>query len=641
MMDMTDENYLRGTILNAPIGICILNTETFVAELLNDKFLEVAGKPREDIIGHLYCGPFAGTKDYHEKALINVVKTGKAFYGDEVAVTLARQGKVINILINFVYVPVTDAYQNVCKIAVWALENANQLKARHEIDGLNKLSNKNIALHTANVSLTDLNTRLQESETDFKRLVEQAPVAIMVLRGPAMVIDIVNQDMLKILGRDTSIIGKPLLEGLPEIKGAPAANQLFEVYETGVAADGNEAPVPIKTDGIIETRYFNFSYRPLLDNGKVIGVMDVAVEVTAQVLVRKNLQSAYEQLRLSKEAAQLGFFDMDLIKGTLEWDTRCRELFGISHDNAVSYDPDFINGLHYEDRERILAIINDVFNKPVSNGVYDVEYRTVGAEDQKLRWVRAKGQAYFDDEDVPVRFIGSVIDITEQKQDEIRKNDFIGMVSHELKTPLTSLTAIIQVANLKLKNSHDPFLADAMDKATIQVKRMGNMINGFLNISRLESAKISIDKQGFDVGELIEEIVKETALTISSHKIKYQGCTDAFVKADRDKIGSVITNLVSNAIKYSPKASEIELTCEAIAKGVQFSVKDYGLGLNPKDAEKVFDRYFRVEHSDNKHISGFGIGLYLSAEIIHRHNGKIWVDSDEGKGSTFYFILPE
>jgi len=231
-------------------------------------------------------------------------------------------------------------------------------------------------------------------------------------------------------------------------------------------------------------------------------------------------------------------------------------------------------------------------------------------------------------------------DITEQKMDDIRKNDFIGMVSHELKTPLTSLNAIVQVLNTKLKASEDVFVPNALEKANNQVKKMSNMINGFLNISRLESGKILIEKSHFDIEELVREITEEQELSVTSHYISLVECAPITVYADRDKINSVISNLINNAVKYSPKDTTIQVACTVNKNEITISVKDEGMGIKPSDADKIFDRYYRVESNNTRHISGFGIGLYLSAEIIQRHGGRIWLESEPGKGSTFYFTLP-
>jgi PAS domain S-box-containing protein len=231
-------------------------------------------------------------------------------------------------------------------------------------------------------------------------------------------------------------------------------------------------------------------------------------------------------------------------------------------------------------------------------------------------------------------------DITEKKLDETRKSDFIGMVSHELKTPLTSLGAIIQVANTKLKNNEDAFLSGAMQKADRQVKRMSAMINGFLNISRLESGKIHIDKQDLDMEALIADTIEEANLTTSTHLIHFVRSAPVPVNADRDKIGSVISNFISNAVKYSPKGKHIEVSCNTKSNEVIVSVKDEGMGIKPDDLAKIFDRYYRVETNHTRHIAGFGIGLYLSSEIIERHGGRVWAESESGVGSTFYFSLP-
>ncbi|MFB9844914.1 PAS domain S-box protein [Mucilaginibacter ginsenosidivorans] len=231
-------------------------------------------------------------------------------------------------------------------------------------------------------------------------------------------------------------------------------------------------------------------------------------------------------------------------------------------------------------------------------------------------------------------------DITERKLDETRKNDFIGMASHELKTPLTSLNAIIQVAGMRLKDNQDTFLSGAMDRANTQVKKMTRMINGFLNISRLEAGKLHIEKDPFDLNELLLGIFQETQMIVNTHGVSLHTTGKLNVCADRDKIDSVISNLITNAVKYSPKGKEIRIGSETRGDNAIVWVKDEGIGIGPNDLKQIFDRYHRVESEDTRHISGFGIGLYLSAEIIGRHDGKIWAESEPGGGSTFYFSLP-
>jgi two-component system sensor histidine kinase VicK len=139
---------------------------------------------------------------------------------------------------------------------------------------------------------------------------------------------------------------------------------------------------------------------------------------------------------------------------------------------------------------------------------------------------------------------------------------------------------------------------------------------------------------------LTEDIIEETKFAVPSHAIKLTHCEPVLIFADQDKISSVISNLLSNAVKYSAKDTTIYVKCEIANNMARVSVKDEGVGIKPHDLDRLFERYYRVDDDVNQHISGFGIGLYLSAEIIQRHDGKIGVESEVGKGSTFWFTLP-
>ena len=607
----------RNMVIQAPVAISLLSGRDLIVQTANEGILELWGKG-ESVIGkklavalpELVGQPFL-------KILDDVYTSGKAFHGNEYMARINRNNQLHDYYFNFVYHPLKNTDGATESIMVVATEVTDQITARK---------------------------KTETSEHRLNRMVMTAPIGMTVLRGKDLVIEIANKNMLSIWNRTAEqVVGKELMVAFPELHNQPFPGMLREVLETGKQLSFEEMGVDVASldgKGLVR-HYVNFSYDPLFDlDGNVDAILATVMNITERVEARNELLQLQERSRLAVNAAQLGTFDMDLKKGILDWDNRCRELFGIYHDNPVTYDYDFVYGLHPDDRERVQNVIADCMDKSISNGDYDVDYRTVGFSDKQVRWVRAKGKVFFDDADVPVRFVGAVLDITAQKQDEQRKNDFIAMVSHELKTPLTSLKAYVQMLMIKARKGDDNFTEGALDKVNKQVKKMTVLINGFLNVSRLEAGKIYLEKKDFNIDELIQQTVEEITLTTHSHQIIYTHSESVVIHADYDKIGQVINNFLSNAAKYSPKGRQIEIACSSITGMVQVSVKDDGIGISQHDQEKLFARFYRVDNQDTKTISGFGIGLYLCAEIIRRHDGLIWVESEMGKGSTFYFSLP-
>lgn len=354
------------------------------------------------------------------------------------------------------------------------------------------------------------------------------------------------------------------------------------------------------------------------------------------VIANQKIEEGQVAFRLAVNAANFGTWHIHSVTREFITDSRLKELFGYYPEESLSIEQ-AVAQITEEYRGYVSSKLeNAIYN----NGDYDVTYPVIGLHDNQLRWLRAIGNLKVDPSGTFSAFTGVVMDITEQKQDEIRKNDFIGMVSHELKTPLTSMKAYIQILLSKLKNQEDEFISGALRKANGQVTKMTSMINGFLNISRLESGKIHIDYQIFDIALLIKESEEESLATITSHTLVYEPVETTIVNADRDKIGQVIHNLISNAVKYSPQGSIINIACVTVNGVAKITVKDHGMGIKPQDIDKIFDRYYRVDGDHMFSISGFGIGLYLCAEIIERHNGKVWAESEFGEGSTFGFSLP-
>jgi two-component system sensor histidine kinase VicK len=572
----------------------------------NGKHPAILGMPASDAWPEIW--------DYIKPLMDQILGGGDSVFNADMLVPIYRNGRLEEVYWTFGYSPVTDESGHPSGVLVTCMET------------------------TAKVAMVN---DLKLSEQRFQNLIMEASVGIIVLSANGLKVEIVNKAYCRLIDRSVGeLIGKPIFQIIPEAE--PHFRPIIEkVIETNEPVYLNSHPYFVYKDEKMIRGYLNIIYQPYrLSEGNIAGVMILCHDVTEQIDSGKQIETALEQARLSKEAAQMGTFDMDLEKGVMQWDKRCRTLFGISHDEEVSYEHDFVKGLHPEDRSRITGVIDELFTNPEKKGNYDVEYRTIGVDDGRERWVRAKGKVYFDNPQKPVRFIGSVLEITEQKLDEQRKNDFIGMVSHELKTPLTSVTAMVQLLIKQLKPDDSLFTLNVLAKANQQLKKMATMIRGFLDMSRLEAGKMQIHKVNFDLKVLLEEAVEETKVTLPNYRIQFDPCNSTLVYADRDKIGSVISNLVSNAAKYSPDNADIVLKCETLDEEIVVSVKDHGIGIYKTDIDKLFDRYYRVEDKSTYHIAGFGIGLYLSAEIIRSHSGKIWAESEFGKGSTFFFTLP-
>jgi PAS domain S-box-containing protein len=314
---------------------------------------------------------------------------------------------------------------------------------------------------------------------------------------------------------------------------------------------------------------------------------------------------------------------------------RTKELFGFTLDEEMSLR-NAMEQVAQKYRDSVIAAFETAFKDHTN--LY-IEYPVTGYHDQKNRWLSVTGG--FTNQDASNSyFSGIVMDITERKQNDLRKGKFIGIVSHELKTPLTTLKAYIQMLSSWAKKQKDNFSIGALSKVDKQVKKMLNMINSLLNLSSAEGGKIHINKQPFNLPKLINEVIEETLFITATHEIVLVPCEEVTIVADREKIEQVLVNLLSNAAKYSAKETTIEVACKQKGDAVEISVSDHGFGIAAEDIDKLFTAHYRVESKDTEKAGGFGIGLYLCSEIIKRHEGKIWAESTPGEGSTFKFALP-
>jgi len=233
----------------------------------------------------------------------------------------------------------------------------------------------------------------------------------------------------------------------------------------------------------------------------------------------------------------------------------------------------------------------------------------------------------------------AIEDITQRKELETQKDDFIAVASHELKTPVTSIKAYTQILKRRFEKRGDATAVQNLMKMDAQINKLTDIIGKLLDITKIESGKLVFKKEFFDFDSLTEEIVKEIQLTATNHKITVKGKTKRRVFADRMRIGLVLVNFLTNAIRYSPRAAKVIVHLSAGKKTVTVGVQDFGIGIEKTKQAKIFQRFFRAARPEKEVHPSLGLGLYIASEIIEWHNGKMWLKSKVGKGSTFYFRI--
>jgi signal transduction histidine kinase len=233
-------------------------------------------------------------------------------------------------------------------------------------------------------------------------------------------------------------------------------------------------------------------------------------------------------------------------------------------------------------------------------------------------------------------------DITERLLTERRKDEFMSMASHELKTPVTSLKGFTNVLQRRLTKQGDAQGLHYLSRMDAQLDRLTALINDLLDIARMQSGKLTLREEAFALDALIEETVENVQAATSTHHLLIEGQTGMQVFGDYERMGQVFVNLFTNAIKYSPRADKVivRLAREQDQAQAIVSVQDFGIGIDKAHHERLFERFYQVTDPEEKTYPGLGIGLYISSEIVARHHGHMWVESCKGEGATFSVALP-
>ena len=513
----------------------------------------------------------------------------------------------------------------------------------------------------------------QAAERNLYNLFMQAPVGIAVMSGPSLVIDLINDTMLQYWDRNRQQAeGEPLWEVLPEVRAQGFDKISEHVMKTGESYASPETEVQILRYGNMETIYVRYAFEPRRDErGVITGLLGIAHEVTHQVVARKKIEESEQQLKFALEGAELGMYDYYFQTGKLILSDRARELFGLKPEAKVDYNI-VLENVHRDDRKRTVLQLEKAM-KP-GNGAYENEYRTTGKPDGIIRWLRSKGKISFDEAGVPQRLTGIVYDMTKQREAEIaikkfsselekivterttelqRSNEdlqqFAHVASHDLKEPVRK----IRIFGDRLKEEFGHLIPDGgqvfLFKIEDAAKRMSAMIDGVLKYSSLDGFEFLQEK--VDLNQVMKSIENDLELNIAAKKATIEYGDLLSVRGSTILVYQMLYNLISNSLKFvrpdhSPHievATEKKLIVDSedgsTCRYVQISIQDNGIGFDQAYAQDIFKTFIRLNPRDS--FEGTGLGLALCKKIVERHRGLIRAEGVEGKGTSFYILLPD
>jgi len=352
------------------------------------------------------------------------------------------------------------------------------------------------------------------------------------------------------------------------------------------------------------------------------------------LLSKEALRESEERLRITMESAiDYAIITMDTERIIEGWSKGAELIFQYTAGEVIGKSADII----FTDEDKAASVPQKEMEKAKNEGK---------AEDERWHQRKDGSRLFMNGTMRPIYdvaltgYVKVARDMTQQKLIEQQKEDFIGIASHELKTPVTSIKAYTELLQEICSEGDYASGAPLIKKMSAQVDRLIELVHSLLDTTKLVEGGLGLHLEEFNLADLIEECVENLQRSANSCHIIIQCKKEASVCADRDRISQVLTNLISNALKYSPNGGQVTVSCCQTAEGIKIGVRDEGIGISKEMQAKVFGRFFRVNDANTNTFPGMGLGLYIANNIIQRHGGKIWMESEPGKGSVFYFVLP-
>jgi len=531
------------------------------------------------------------------------------------------------------------------------LQSASEevLSSNEELQSINEeLETSKEELQSTNEELITINEELQLRNADLKESVDYTEAIVQTIRDPLVVLHtdlrvrMANKAFYSLFNLHQDIDGFYFFELANGLLDVPALRQqLQDTVTRGIGFQDFE--LTHNFPGLGEKTLLFNAMRMHSEGDKRARILLAIGNVTERKGAEESLRRSVEQmsesekrLRVAIEAGKMGTWDWNMETGEILWSPDHNRMFGIPVEQRTGTYQELLQHIHPNDRVHVAELLQKAIDVRKD---FAMEMRSLHANG-RITWIAAFGRAFYNEEGKAYRLIGIVIDITERKRLENQKEEFIGIASHELRTPVTSIKSYTQLLQQILKEKRDEESVEIIDKLDRQVNRLAHLIADLLDVTRIGEGQLLLHPEVFDITELTQDIVELMQRTTAQHVIVYEPKPLPAVKADRERIGQVMINLISNAIKYSPNSERIIINTEMVNHMLRVSIRDFGIGMSEETRLKVFDRFFRASENNIRNFPGLGLGLFIASDIIKKHGGDIGVESEKEKGTLIFFTLP-